>query len=102
MEIEITKTIKQKVKVSVDLPFYYKHDLMLDELDAVIFGKIEEGKSTAIKVTKSYRIDSKEFELEIVRCGPERYSCYLTEEYKCSESEYIEAKEQLLKAAKDA
>ena len=102
MEIEVTKTIKQKVKVNIDFPFYYKHDLMLDELDAVIFGKIEESKSTAIKVTTSYLRDKKEFELEIERCSPERNACYLTEEYKCSESEYLEAKEQLLKAAKDA
>jgi hypothetical protein len=38
--VEITKTTKEKVSVEVQLPYFYKHDLLPDDCDNVIYGKI--------------------------------------------------------------
>lgn len=101
MKLEITKTVTQKVEIEIDFPYYYKHDLMLDGADAVIFGKIEAKKCTTIGLTHHSGGD-KSYELEIQRKEARNYACYMTAEHKSSEAEYLAAKRELIEAAGNA
>ena len=63
MQVEITKQIPQVEIIEVELPYYYKHDLMSDYDDSVIYGKIEEKLCTTIQETKNYD-GEKKYEIE--------------------------------------
>lgn len=102
MKLEITRKIEQKETIEIDLPYYYKHDLMLDEADVVIYGKVEEARCTTIRIGHSYRSDSNEFELSVEDRPASAYGCYMTDEFKSSEDEYLGAKAELLAAAQNA
>jgi hypothetical protein len=93
MEIEIFETVKVKKTISIDLPYYYKHDLMADEYDSVIYGKIDETKSTAIKITDHYLIGEIEISVESRKpAAPASLSCYFADKYQSDEAEYLAAK----------
>jgi len=102
MKLEITRDVKQTETIEIEFPYYYKHDLMLDEVDSVIYGKIEEKRHTAIHVSFDYRSRERRFELEIEQRTAETLGCYMTEEHKGSEAEYLDAKAKLLAAVQDA
>jgi len=99
MKLEITRKVEQKEIVEIELPYYYKHDLMLDEVDVVIYGKVEENKCTAIQISQGREL---EFELSVERRPAAQYGCYMADEYKSNEAEYLAAKVKLLAAAQDA
>ena len=99
MKIEITINIKKKEVIDVELPYYYKQDLFLDDGYSIIYGKIEEDKCTAIQISKSFRGNSSTYELEVEVAKPASSSCYFDDKYKSSETEYLEAKANLIEAA---
>lgn len=100
MKMEITRRVVQKETVDIDLPYYYKHDLELDEADIVIYGKVEEKRCTKITITSNR--DGDQFELEFEQYPASYYGAFMEDEYKSSEAEYLEAKAKLLKAAESA
>lgn len=102
MKLEITRKIEQKETVEIDLPYYYIHDLMLDEADVIIYGKVEEKRCTSIIIGHSYGSHNNEFELSIEDRPASAYGSYMTDEYKSSEAEYLAAKAKLLAAAEAA
>lgn len=51
MFVEIVRTKKTAEKVDIDLPYFYRHDLMLDHGDIVYYGRIEEKERMAICVS---------------------------------------------------
>lgn len=102
MKLEITRKVEHKETVEIDLPYYFKHDLMLDEADVVIYGKVEEKRCTSIKISHGYGSHSNEFELSIEDRPASAYGCYMTDEYKSTETEYLAAREKLLAAAEAA
>lgn len=68
--------------------------------DVCIYGKIEENKCTYIKIDRGK--DELIFELSTLSQSAEHYGCYITDEYKSSEAEYLAAKVKLLAAASAA
>ena len=103
MKLEITRKIDQNETVEIDLPYYYAHDLRVDEADVVIYGKIEAEQSTSITIRRAWVGGrGNEFELIIERCPASDFGYYMTNEYKSSEAKYLEAKAELLAAAQDA
>lgn len=99
MQVEIIKTVKQVEIIEVELPYYYKQDLMSDYCSSFIYGKIEEKLCTSIRETKSY--DSKEEKYEIEK---EKYdsiknsglSSYFDEKYKSNQKEFEDVKARCL------
>ena len=99
MKFEITKQIKEKVTVDIDLPYYYKQYFDLHIGGAVLYGKVEESRCTSILVRESENL---EFEL-CVENKPARDSTgYMSEEYKSNEDEYLIAKARLIASAQEA
>ena len=101
MKLTVTRKIERREVIEIGLPYYYKHDLMLDDMDSVIYGKVEEMRHTTIRVQNNYR-GGMVFELEVETRGAASVGCYMTDEYKSNEAEYVVAKAKLLAAAKDA
>jgi len=101
MKLKIIRTIKEEAIIDIEFPFYYKHDLMLDEADVVIYGKIEENKTTSIHVSHDYN-GRNSFELEIENDPASHFSSYMTDEYKSNEDEYLKAKSKLIDAVNNA
>lgn len=98
MQIEITKQVPQVDIIEVELPYYYKHDLMSDHGDSVIYGKIEEKLCTSIQESKDYAGESKyeitkakHFSIKKSGLAP-----YFDKEHKSSQEEFEEAKERCL------
>lgn len=98
MQVEITKQIPQVVIIEVELPYYYKYDLMSDYGDSVIYGKIEEKLCTSIQETKNYD-GEKKYEIEkekhhsIENSG---LSSYFDKKHKSSKEEFEEVKERCM------
>lgn len=93
--VKRTKEILEEV--DVELPYYYKHDLMIDHTDIVIYGKIEADKITTIKIdTHPGRSDSCEIEVT-KESFADRFNshCYLAKEYVSNEQEYQQALDKL-------
>jgi len=88
--------------IDIELPFYYRFDLMLDYCASVIYGKIEEKKHTAIKINdESFdKTHGHGIEIEVNYLNSisdvAYYSCYMTEEYISNEYEFLEAKNKLI------
>jgi len=101
MKLEIPRKIEQKETIEIEFPYYYKNDLLLDDVDSVIYGKIEEKRHTTIQVRNNYQ-GGRSFELEVEARGAASVACYMTDEYKSDEGEYLAAKAKLLAAAQDA
>ena len=104
MKLEITRKIEQKETVDIELPYYYKHDLLLDEADVVIYGKVEETRCTSIKISRNYDRyrHGKEFELTLADIPASASGCFMTDKYKSSGAEYLAAKAKLLAATEAA
>ena len=98
IEIEIQEKTYIKKKITVDLPYYYKHDLMSDHYNSIIYGKIEEGKTTTIQITDDYRDSTMTYELEVEKCKNGGDGSYFKDKYKSNESEYLNAKVKMAEA----
>ena len=92
------KTTIQK-EIDIELPYYYKHNLMLDD-DSVIYGKIEEHQHTAIQLT--LKADSKDWEWNIENNlgSPSDLLCYMNSKYQSNEEEFLQIKQKLIEAVK--
>ena len=98
MKVEITKQVTKLEIIEVELPYYYKVDLMSDYDDSVIYGKIEEKLCTSIKETKNddgeekYEIEKEEHH-SIKNSG---LSSYFDKRHKSSKEEFEAVKERCL------
>jgi hypothetical protein len=102
MKLEVMRDVKQKETIEIEFPYYYKHDLMMDDSDSVIYGKVEERRQTTIHLSYDYRSKERSFELEINDIHAAALACYMTDEHKSSEAEYLAAKAKMLAAAEAA
>jgi Arc/MetJ family transcription regulator len=93
--------LEQRETIEIELPCYYKHELLLDDTDSVIYGKIEVNQCTTIQVRDDYR-GAVSFELEVAKRGAASTACYMADEYKSNEGEYLAAKAKLIAAAQNA
>jgi len=100
MKIEIQETTKRNKIIDVTLPYYYKHEIDLDNDDCdivIIYGKIEDGKYTSI--SEKERGSDLEYGLEIRKLKSFTYlSEYFSDKYKGSEAEFLSAKSRFLSA----
>lgn len=98
MQAEITKQVPQVEIIEVEFPYYYKHDLMSDYGDSVIYGKIEEKMCTSIQETKNHDGEEK-YEIEkeehhsIKNSG---LSSYFDKKHQSSKEEFEAVKERCL------
>lgn len=102
MKLNITRRVEVVEAIDIELPYYYRHDLMLDTSESVIYGKVEESRHTAIKISCSLGDRGHEFELAVENRPAGTVGCYMTDEYRSSEDVYLAAKEQLLAAVQSA
>lgn len=98
MQVEIIKIIQQVELIEVELPYYYKHDLMSDYGDSVIFGKIEEKLCTSIHEIENYDGEEK-YEIQknehhsIKNSG---LASYFDKKYNSTIDEYEAVKERCI------
>lgn len=98
MQVEITKTVKQVEIIDIELPYYYKHNLMSDYRISVIYGKIDEKLCTSIHEDEYYDGDTK-YEIEkeehssIKNSG---LSAYFDKKHQSSKEEFEAVKERCL------
>lgn len=94
--IEIIETTRQKKTIFIEFPYYYEHDLMIDDGDSIIYGKIEEGFHTTIHENESYNWNLKwTYEIEqekILSFGA--LSSYFDPKFKSSKDQYEKAKQR--------
>jgi hypothetical protein len=90
MLVEITRTVKTKETIEIELPYFYKYDLMLDQCDSVVYGKITENDHRTIRIT--YQGRNVMVEVEGRRTDWRQIECYLTDEHKSNAREYAKAK----------
>jgi len=100
MQVEISKKVDVKETIDIELPYYYKHDLMLDCCSSVIYGKIGESLCTSIQISSTNEKD--EYELDTEVSSLKEHSCYFEDKYKSSEAEYLAAKSKMLAAVQKA
>lgn len=87
--VEIEKVVI-KEKVSVETPYFYKHDLLPDFGDSIVYGKVLD--DCVVTVQKTDRYGGKvAFEIQVVKKSDLRaYSNYLVkEEYRSTEGEFL-------------
>ena len=103
MKVEITRTISQRETIDVEFPYYYKSDMLLDDSDYIIYGKIEPMLHTKIHVINNYRDKRFDFQLEHAKPNFAQLGCYLVDGgYESNEAEYLAAKTALIAAANEA
>lgn len=100
MIVEIIKTVHTRETVEVTLPYFYKHDLMLDECDSVIYGKIDEKERRSIQIT--HQGNKTHVEIERNKVDWHNVGFYLADEYKSNAEEYAKAKELAVKEIESA
>jgi len=96
MEIEIRKVVYEKETINVTFPYYYKYDLMLDDCECIMFGKIENVRETIIQITDNFS-HNKMYEVKTKRRAPSTPNLYFAEEYRSTEDEFLAAKMQAAK-----
>ncbi len=101
MKIEIEETSKKKKTVEIELPYFYKYVIYLDDCEIVIFGKIEESNLTTISEKENGA--NFEYQLEVEKINNFiNLSAYFSDEHKSSEKEFVSAKTRLLAASNNA
>jgi hypothetical protein len=101
MKLTIKRMIEKTETIDIEFPYYYKYDLLLDETDSVIYGKIEEHQVTMIQLT--FRHDGySSYELEIDKKPATHFACYMTDKYKSDENEYLQAMAKMTAAIQGA
>ena len=94
------KTVQVKIRehklvermIDIVLPYYYKHEIYLDDYTHHIYGKIDGNITTTIQ-EGIYTNDRTTFEVEKENWSGD--GCYITDEHKSNELEYNKAKERL-------
>lgn len=91
MQKRITKTIKQVEEIDVQVPYFYKHDFMLDDMDVVEYGMIDNDHSVSIIKEENYRDGKLKLTMDIEETGIDK-ACdsYFSEEYKSNEEEFYD------------
>lgn len=105
MLVQVAKTITSVETVDIELPYYYKHDLLLDHADWIIYGKIEAEKHTKVQIKESYSGRTNYYpsvEVEIEATSWSSSSCYLNHKYKSDAETYEAAKNKALAIIKNA
>ena len=87
--IEIEKNIEME-KLTIETPFYYKHDLTSDDCDSILYGKIMDDCVITVQKTDRYLDHEITFEFEIdERPRFNGYGAYIVEEeFQSSKEEY--------------
>ena len=96
MKIEIAKKTTQVEVIEVELPYYYRHDLVSDYSTSVIYGKIEEKISTSIQETKSFT-GTQKYEIEKEEHSSIKDSglgSYFEESHKSTQKEFEEVRQR--------
>lgn len=101
MKIEITETIRTKKTIELELPYYYKHDLMMDHCDSIIYGRIDAEHVCSVQLTTAYSDGALSVELQRKQTSWANYSCYLRDEFKSNESEFKKAKATAIEFVRD-
>lgn len=99
MQVEITRQVPQVEVIEVELPYYYKQDLMSDYSDSVIYGKIEEKLCTSIQETKSYDDSEVKYEIEKEEHDSIKITGlanYFGKEYRSTKEEFESVKDRCL------
>lgn len=96
ISIEVEKVVTKET-ATIQTPFYYKHDLMLDECDSVIYGKVTDDCITTVQKTERYGRNEIEFEFtkEDKPCFQLSRSYLIKDEHKSSKAEYDSAVEEM-------
>jgi hypothetical protein len=91
MKIQITKTHETVEEVEVSLPYYYKDEHWHLDWESVAYGRIDEKIHTKIEFDGHWHHIEK---AEVTNYKPNwnECSCYLKEEYKSTEAEFLAAK----------
>ena len=87
MQIEIIKTIYEKVVVNIEFPYYFFYDSSSESYCVQTYGKIEENDYIIIKLTHNYDDRETSINIEYGATGQSVYS-YINDEYKCSRECY--------------
>jgi len=98
MEITLIKQIPQEETIEVELPYYYKHDLMSDYGESIIYGKIEAKLHTSIHETERYD-NKRAYEIEKeehISIALRGLSSYFEDEHQSSREEFEAVKERCL------
>jgi hypothetical protein len=96
ISVEIEKVVLKET-ITIQTPFYYKHDLMLDECDSVIYGKVTDDCIVTVHKSERYSRDETEFEFnKELRPHFQSSKSYLTEdEYRSNKEEYESVIEEM-------
>jgi hypothetical protein len=90
MKIQITKTHETVEEVDISFPYYYEYELAAVR-SCDIYGKIDEKEHTQIRFDEHWQhIANVEFTIYETKWSD--CSCYLKEEYKSTEAEFLAAK----------
>ena len=89
MLIEVTRTTHTKEMVELELPYFYKHVLAVED-DVVIYGKIGEKEHWSVEFHDRHNYESVQIERELTDWG--RLSCYLTNQHRSNAIEYEQAR----------
>ncbi len=98
MKISITEEVSTVKIIDVDLPYFYKHDLMTQYGDSVIYGRIEETLHTSIQETLNfdgsvtYEIEKEDHD-SIKNTG---LASYFKSQYSSNQNEFEQVKERCL------
>lgn len=87
--IKVEKVV-EKENITIETPFYYKYDLMLDDCDSIIYGKITDDCVMSVQKTDRYLDHEITFEFEVDnRPSFQEYSDYMTDkQFRSSKEEY--------------
>lgn len=96
MKIEISKQTTVIEEIDIELPYYYKVDLMSDYSDHIYYGKISENNCQVIdEIFKGddivYEIKLEKFQ-SIKNSG---YSCYFKKESESTKEEFEAVKNRM-------
>lgn len=102
MKVEITKRVETKEEIEIDLPYYYSYDCGGDDYNCDVFGKVEDGKCTSIRINFSYRDGREAFEIEFEKMPLSSMNSQLDPKNKSTEADFLEAKAKMLSALGEA
>jgi hypothetical protein len=92
IRIEIEKVVSKEI-ITIQTPFYYKYDLMLDECDSIIYGKVMNDYIVTVQKTELY--ERNEIVFKISKEDKPHFQslkAYLTDDqYRSSKEEYESA-----------
>jgi len=101
MKITVIKTVKKRVVLDVEFPYYFLHDLELEDGDNLIYGKIEKDRTVTIKKVDNY-FGHCSYEFVIHDEKNENHFSYINqEEYKSNAQEFEAIKNEMIAKIKE-